>query len=350
MSQARLAATTINNYIKGEVVNVFRRRRLLAVLMKKKLISYNENGILLDWKVRFKRAPLTAIGPYSSATFTNRNRWKTAQLPYRAYIATDAMTKMERLQNRGPAAIVNVYKQIARDLMDDIKDNFAEELYIDGNATGNTDRIHGLESCLAASGTSNYINTSNDTYAGHSTVLGTSGGSWTGTWPQGYGDAHYDWWTPLLVDTDNTADFGAGSTWANSATDMLRFGIVHGQRNDVDLDMVLMDQTSYFDFLNLLETKERIQVERNPESSILVSLGFGDVVNFDGVDCTWEQGIASGTRYGIDYDSLELCSLQKDLFVADAEDYDIESRTYRWSADFFGNMKMNPRHLVKWAN
>jgi hypothetical protein len=53
------------------------------------------------------------------------------------------MTKKERLMNRGPQAIIDIYADLGKSLVDDINDQFGEEFYIDGNATGNTKRIHG---------------------------------------------------------------------------------------------------------------------------------------------------------------------------------------------------------------
>jgi hypothetical protein len=35
-------------------------------------------------------------------TFSRINRWKTAQLGWRGYAATDSITKFEKLKNKGP--------------------------------------------------------------------------------------------------------------------------------------------------------------------------------------------------------------------------------------------------------
>jgi hypothetical protein len=99
-----------------------------------------------------------------------------------------------------------------RNLMADIEEAFGDELYVDGNASGNEGRIHGFESWLGNSGaaTNGYVATPSDTYAGLSTTLGNYGGTWSTpprntNWPDGKGDPEYDFWSPLLVDYTDTA-------------------------------------------------------------------------------------------------------------------------------------------------
>jgi hypothetical protein len=127
-------------------VNILRNRKLLAMMQERGRITINHSGDLMDWKVRYKRAPMQGYADSDTLTFSRRDRWKTAQLDWRGYAATDSMTKLERLKNKDTEAIVKVYSEIATNLMDDMDDQFGDELYIDGNAAGNTKRIHGIES------------------------------------------------------------------------------------------------------------------------------------------------------------------------------------------------------------
>ena len=57
---ARLANTTINEYLRGEEVQVMRNRKILALLQDRGRVTFNHNGLLLDWKIRYRRAPLRA--------------------------------------------------------------------------------------------------------------------------------------------------------------------------------------------------------------------------------------------------------------------------------------------------
>jgi hypothetical protein len=44
---------------------------------------------------------------------------------------------------------------------------------------------------------------------------------------------------------------------------------------------------------------------------------------------------------------MELMSLQGQLFVVEGPDYDIQTKSWRTSVDFFGNMWCNPRYQFK---
>ena len=181
---ARLANTTINEYLRGEEVQVMRNRKILALLQDRGRVTFNHSGLLLDWKVRNRRAPMIGFIDGDTLTFRRQNRWRTAQLDWRGYASTDQITNFEKEKNKGDAAIVKVFSQLGVLLTDDLTDQLGDEPYIDGNATGNTKRFHGAESFLANSGaaTNGYIANPNSTYANLKTNLGNYGGAWTGTW------------------------------------------------------------------------------------------------------------------------------------------------------------------------
>jgi len=346
---ARALNSTISKYLRKEEVNVLRRRKLTTALKARGRIVYNDSGTDLVWRVRYKRAPLVPYGIGQTNTFSQRNKRKTATLPWRSYIVTDSMTKGERLQNRGQEAIVKIYANIVKELVEDIADHFAEELYVDGNAAGNEQKIHGLESFFGTSGpaSTGYIGTPSDTYAGHSTALGSAGGSWTGNWPDGYGDAQYDWWSPLIVDYTDASWTASTDTWANNAEEAMRFGIINCARNDSQVDMVLLEKNLYRQFLDALSDRQRFNIDRRDTEDPNYSLGFSDYVMFDGVRVTWEHGLPSGVGYGISLDAMDLRSLQSQLFDNNNEDFDIASMSHRFAVDFYGNLRCNPRAFFK---
>lgn len=363
---SRVVNTTIRQYVRGEENNILRNRKLTALLRERSRITYNCSGTDLDWKVRYKRAALAGFADADTLTFSRKNRWKSAVLPWRGYATTDSMTKKERLQNKSVEAIVKVYDNVAKLLVEDIEDQFGDELYVDGNASGNSKRLHGIESCLG--GGTNTINIStgaeraanaadrvgapDDTYAGLTTGLLDYGGTWTGSWPGGTGDAHADFWTPVLVNYTSTDFGGAADTWAAQGDEAIRYGIIKSQKNRSrrgQLDLILLESTLFEGFLNLLDGKERFNSRAGRQEGSLAKLGFSDMVNYDGVEVSWEYGVPDAVGYGFNVDEMELCSLQKQLFVPEGPDFDIASQSYRFSIDFFGNLKMNPRCMVKFA-
>lgn len=356
----RVANTTIHEYLRTEEENITRNRKLLALLRSKGRITFNHSGDLMDWKVRYKRAPMRVFGESDTLTFSRVNRHKTAQLDWRGYAATDSITKMEKLKNKDSEAIIKVFSGIAKNLMADIEEWFADELYVDGNASGNEGRIHGFNSWFGYSGAAaaGYIASPSDTYAGLLTTLGNYGGSWTTVssnvnWPDGSGDPEYDFWSPLIVDYTDASWAATTDNWANNCVEALRYAILNSTKNRSKrgmLDVNLLTTEMYRLYLEKQEAKEQIHVTRGDQAGSLYSLGFKDVTNQEGVEVTSEYGVPTGEGFGLCIDELELCSLQGTLFVAEVPDFDIASQSDRFSIDFFGNMRGNPRYQVKYKN
>lgn len=355
-STTRVLNTTIAEYIRKEEVNILRKRKLTAMLQSKGRISFNHSGTKMDWKVRYKRASMNGYAPGDTLTFAPTDRHKTAELDWRAYSATDSLNKFERLQNRNTEAIVKMATQIGTFLKDDIQDNFAEELYVDGNATGNTKRIHGIESFFGGSvaATNGYIVQPSDTYAGLSTVLGNYGGTWSTsssnvTWPIGVGSAEYDFWSPLIVDYGNSSFNASSDNWRNNCREVLGFAITHSmsknQQSMGELDLFLLDNELYRVLKDVCASKEQININRGGGDG-LVALGFKDVINIDGVEVTSEYGVPANVGYGIPLGAIELRSMQDVLFAPET-DKEISTKSDRFAVDFFGNLRCNPRPFVK---
>jgi len=355
----RVVNTTIHDYLREVEVGVLRNRKLLALMQSKGRVTFDHSGDKLDWKVRYKRVPIQGYADMDTLTFSRANRWLTAQLVVRGYAATDMINKRERLMNKSTQAIVKVFSEITANLMEDIEDQFGDELYGDGEAAGRTKNIHGLESFLGDTGaeaTAGFIYPPSDTYAGLITNLGNYGGNWSTSggnvnWPSGTGDTHYDFWSPVIVKVTSQSWAASTKTWPNTCREALRYGLIKGRRNKSKrgtIDLVLMDGEWYRQLEEKIEATERLVVSRG-EAGGLLSLGFKDTLNFEGVDHTWEYGIPSETAYGIPTESLELCSWQKTLFEPYGPDYDVSTQSYRYSIDFFGNLKCaSPRGFVKW--
>lgn len=371
---ARLANTTINEYLRGEEVQVMRNRKILALLQDRGRVTFNHSGLLMDWKIRYRRAPLTGFIDGDTLSFSRQNRWRTAQLDWRGYAMTDQMTTFEKEKNKGDAAIVKVWSEMAKLLTDDITDQFGDEPYIDGAAAGNSKRFNGIESFMGNSGagTKQPIGKPNSTYAGNICTLGNYGGSWSATgttsdspgqdWPTGTGDAHFDFWTPLIVDytsaiatsaSNGTTGWAAATkTWPNTCLEALRYGIINSQKNKSKksmLDLVALETELFRLFKDKAQAEEQILVPGSNDG--LRKLGFTDVVNLDGVDVTSEYGIPRFTGYGWNIDAVELCSLLDVLIKSRGPDYDLASDAYRFAVFIMGNFRFNNiRQFAKWKN
>lgn len=353
---ARVAATTIPKYVRGEEVNVLRDHPLLALLQQRGRIEFNVSGTRVEKRVRMRQAPLVGYADGDTLTYNRRNRWQVAVLDHRGYYVSDSAGKVEKLANRGQEQIVSLMSGMTERLMEDIKENFAMQLYVDGYATGNEKGLVGLESAFGNGGAApnGFVGLPSDTYAGLSTELGNKGGSWatsggSTTWPLGKGSAEYDYFSPLIVDYTDTAWAAATKTWPNTCGEALRFGLHYAMKNvsrQGKTDLVLLDRELHRQFLDANDTKQVINVNRG-QPAALTALGFTDAINYDGVDLMKGFGLplsnGAPLGYGLNVDQMQLWSMQGRLFVPTVDD-DQETKATNVDIDFLGNLWFNPRH------
>lgn len=369
----RTTTTTIKNYIKGYEPETLRNRAMLVALKKKGRITYNESGDGRDWKVSYRYANVEQNNGEGQVTYARQPFLKTAQLDWRGLVAADAITKREHLKNRNTAAIVKTYGGMGERLVEAISEKFGEVIYQDGNATGNEDSPHGLESMFGSNGTvtittgaqrsanaADKLAYPNDTYAGLTTGLGDYGGSQlSGVWPNGTADSEFDFWSPIMVNYTSSAFSGSADTWAEQCLEAMRFGFLQAGRNKGPkgmVDLVVLERDLYNQFLNKLDSRERVMAA---DGLGLRAFGF-DTVELDGKPITHEYGLPYGTNgtvaasaqgYGMNLDYIELFSAQDDLFDVEPIYYDAPTRTYRLAVDFLGNLKFHsPRNFVKFGN
>jgi hypothetical protein len=358
---SRIVNSTIRDYIRTEEVNILRNRKLTAMLKKRGRISMNHSGTAMDWKVRYRRTPMVGFADGDTSAFSRQDHDKTAVLDWRGYNATDAMTKQEFLMNRSTEAIIKLFDTRNKRLLEDVEDQFCEQFYVDATQAANYKLMHGIESFFGATANDgNIAGTPTGSFAGLSCVPGNYGGSWTGSsgfltsWPNGKGDPEYDFWSPLIIDAGDKSLPGSTGTrlWSTNCVEAIAYAIIKGKKSPSargQLDMFFLNDEAYRQYLPVLRTKERILV--NNTNSDLISSGFGDVVQQDGKDITWEYGIPSAViGYGFNLDQMELCSQQAQVWVPEGPEFDQATKTWRWSIDCFGNIRWNPKYFVKIVN
>jgi hypothetical protein len=93
----------------------------------------------------------------------------------RGYKMVDAISEKEMLQNKGKHAIIKLFGKMADDMKKQAGNRLCAEFYVDGNASGNSKRLMGLESFMSVNtgaqvATDPLATTLNDTYGGLSTA------------------------------------------------------------------------------------------------------------------------------------------------------------------------------------
>jgi hypothetical protein len=360
---ARSIGTTLAEHIKEVEPAWMRNFQMLALLEQNGRVKYNCSGRGFDWPVQYKRHNVEGNTGETPRSFARMNPFKTAYLEYRGYQATDAIYEKEMMENRGPEAVVKVGDNMGERLESSMKQALATEPYIDGNATGNTQLWHGLESFMAATQTvdittglartanaADKVGYPDDTYAGLDTDLGAYGGeNESGAyWPDGVAEPEYDFWTPLLVNVTSTSFNGTADTFAAQGDEAMRYAIINSQRNtsiDGQITNCILARNYFNDLLNLFDNKEQIQVT---SENGLRALGFKNVVIFDGIEVSWETGVPTSTGYGLNYNCCELRSMYANLLVSEGPFYDEDSQSYKYAIKTLSNFKWkSPRNFFK---
>ena len=360
---SRTAATTLAKHIREVEEAMLRNYQMGALLESAGRVNYNNSGEGFDWPVQYRLHKVEGNTGETQRNFSRRNLWKTANLEYRGYQATDSMYYREFRSNRGPEGVVKVFENFVERLETSITQVLGTEYYIDGSATGNEQSWHGLESMFGTNGTLNIsagtqrsanaadpLGYASDTYAGLSTALANYGGeNESGAiWPNGVADSEYDFWTPIICNYTSTYFDGSADTFAKQGDEAMRFAIIHAQRNtskNGQITNIFLARDLYTNLLNLIDDKERINISSEHN---LRALGFKNVLNFDGVEVSWESGVPNGVGYGMNYDNIELKSMDDSLLRSEGPEYDIHSQSFNAVVSTLSNLKFSsPRNFFK---
>lgn len=350
-------------FMRGAADECVRGKMRMSFLRKKGRIMLGASGPFCIWQAQYKQPPVEAYGDGGQLNFQRWDVMKQLALNWRGYKSTDMMTEMEYLQCQGSTGrILNRYADIIPLHMRTITDYFGGELILDGEATGRTNHIHGLETFMGA-GTvvsADLIAQPSDSYAGQSTALAADGGSWStalGTgyfpnaavasdWPNGTGSYEYDWNSPKLINTSSTR-WGTGSvSWEANCERAMRQTIIWmalsgGASGRPTICTLSGDY--YAGFVNHQSVKQRVLVPHKEAQD----LGFDDAVNFDGVAVGMDYDVPPSTGYMENLNNVELMSLDKVLFGYRGPDFDPRTASWLFSVGFYGQARYRAKHFSK---
>lgn len=350
----RVAATTIANWTKKIDDTLKRNYAFFAALDAKKRVKFKQSGGELRWPFQYKDHAISGYVDMGQKTYQRVERVKNANLPWRGYDSTEAISLQEKLENRGKAAIVEIFKDRAASIRKSLMRQIGANIHKSGASTNGValNRWHGIESFGNVTGqtaTDDLATTPNSTYAGQ-------GCGYTAQNPNAVaGDADYGVWSPVIVNCNQTVS-GSTAAWSDYADQYIRRMILeaqYGPSADEGLDMVFLRKSSYEDLLNILDDKERIQVQRG-QGLNLVEFGFRHMVMIDGVVVCWDRGVPSTDEqstpdtvhgYGYNFDEIELCMLNDSSIWEHEKDWTMAQGA--WVLYFYslGNLKFtSPRY------
>ena len=119
--------------------------------------------------------------------------------------------------------------------------------------------------------TGNGAGTPTGSFAGLSCVPGQYGGTWNPgglpAWPNGRGDAQYDFYSPIIVDYNDTL-FSTTHLWADACVEAISFGIIKTKKSKSQkgmLDVIFVDDEMYRKYIAKYRQTERIVIERQAD-------------------------------------------------------------------------------------
>jgi hypothetical protein len=335
----RVEKTTIADYIRKNEDARMQKYGLLKYLQKKGRVVTNVNGTGRNWKVLYKRNTPVGMSDGEVMSFERIRRHEQAAINMRSQSMNEAISKAERLQNKGKTAIANLWGDLTDQMMDDFLCDLDTQLYLDGGEAGREDKLEGFQTVVNKAETSSdqYPKpSSSHEYAGLHTQGGYYGGT-ASTYPDGVIDPEYYFWTPFQTKYDHTS-FG-GSSWEDNCIEALRMHTTYvesSRGDDGRPDNFWLPPKLHAQFRNAQDEKERIVVERGQDSEA-VKLGF-KAVNFEGYDLIMDFHVPAAKIFGFKSSDVEIDSWQSGL-LEPGSDFEITDRTHRLALDFFGNTR-----------
>lgn len=359
---SRVSKATLSKWAKRVSDQAEKKMQLIPILRKKGRIKTLDGGGELRWIVRNKYHELLGHVDGLDRSYNRLNDLVNATLPWAGYELVDAITPVEKAQNKGESAVVRLFDQKVAQMQMSAAQRMAGQLYNDASVaqTSIPLPLHGIESMMSFTSQTNtdeFQTTSDDTYAG----ISTSRTVWTSTTT----DPGYEGWSPVIVNANRTVG-GSAVAWADAADEYLRAGIIKSQVTaDADdvVDVVLLRQSPFKDLLNLLDDKERKTVAAGYAES---AYGFrpGQTVQFEGAMVGWDHACPSTDAdsyevfgYGFNTSKMELNMLDipgftrgKDSLFGFQEFVDPGTAASLLRLMFYGQIKFeSPRYFAKFS-
>jgi len=370
----RVLNTTLQKWTKGFSDETEETHPMLAALKKSGKISYDDSGTQYEETIKYKRLTLSGYGDLQTLSFARNNLFQKMVLPWRGVKMTDAISDLERRQNRGMEAIAKIFASKLEKMKEDANDDIGRYFYFAGTEDSNT-VPQGIQSFMSSTGELSgdaFATTLDSTYAGLSTARGAFGGAVKGGGTESgvnfeSNDPEWDFWSPVKVNA--TYDDGTGAkSWANDAVELLGRAITHatkGSGRSHHLDLFTCGRAEFQQLKESQRSKERIIVDPGPSRSLLVSLGFKNVIQIDGVDVIIDPDIP-GTNlnsdtvyaYGWNFKKMKLCLLPdpemkggaaRQFWNSHGVFFDPHDQSYKYWVGLWGNFVFKPRHFAEVA-
>lgn len=297
-----VTTATIKEFSRRRVVSYLEHQPLLGLLDQKGRISTGHSGLSYDWNVAVGRNPGTSVEDFQDlqSKIVRRNHEIRCNLDWAEYASGEAASAGEFARQGEDTTISNLKQHRIPGMLDAmLDDNLMDDILNSDDPTDNS--IVGLESIFGYTAGSTDTVVANDTYAGYSTAPNGL---------TGVDGAESDAWSPSLVNQGSTNFSSWSNTTARKITQFAIAKTVKGTRADQKPDFGLFNQDEWITLKDQVGNQERIMVGAN-NTDTAWGLG-GDLyyIPIDGVKIFWDSKVASGAKYILNSDQLELMFLR----------------------------------------
>lgn len=242
---------------------IFRNKPMLGLMQSFGRITPAKGGELLEWVVNMRNPKPRGYSGAGIPEYNEPDNKRTARLPWGAYHYGLRLDRIKLQTNRGPTAFVNMYEDSLNEVKNAYELRWPEYFYQDGdNPPGGEPKPligfytwlgkYSTNTAAAYQGYQGKVRIVSGSYAGITMDLGTESSEWQGDdssdtvqttsnpkgitagqkwWPAGQGDAAYDFWHPLVVNTTSTSWGSNPGFDAVYCEEQLDFGIMYSRRN-----------------------------------------------------------------------------------------------------------------------
>ncbi len=256
-------ATTDRNRLR-EITDMTKRERvILALLDRRGRIVGSDGGDFLEWPVHMRNPKPRGAGTDTPPAYSPPDNKRVAQLPWSWYHHGIELDRKTIQTNKGKQAFINVMNDANLEIETAFSQRWPEYFYQNGDSppNGEPNPMHGFytwfskfiaSTSAANQGYQGKVRLCTGSYATLTMDLGTESSEWEGSdgsdtvqaddavlgvtagqkwWPEGQGDAAYDYWHPLVVKARSTswgASPGFNSVYCEKQLD---FAIMYSCRN-----------------------------------------------------------------------------------------------------------------------
>lgn len=346
--------TAMPEYIRKEEDATVRRRIVLKAMQRQGRVTRNHTGPKCVSVVTKTEPPIEGYVDGGQLDFAPGDYYVQAELDWRGYKGTEFLSEKQKAMTRSSVMLVKHFQDKIPLLFKGLRRQLGTDIYVDGNATGYTDGIHGAKSWSGYTtppANADTVAVPDDSFANIATDLAQYD-TWTSDlstypnavlgkdWPEG-GEGNtsgYDFYSPKLVKWNSESWPGGLTTFTANGQYVLsktqQWLELSADVDGADL-FVLLAPNLFTDFKNSMRSRGRT-LHPHPEGR---DLGFPNVLEFDGMKIQSEFGITPNQGWMFNVRKMELCSMNSRLFTSEGPNWSDDTPGWKFQAGFLGNMK-----------